>query len=106
MPIPAEQLYTPVRVCDACYDELTADRQSWSDQKIREFEKACESAAQKAREAVADRSSMMLLKTREPEDSVPPVTTTDKSGPTDQLYCDKIDKINHSAEAVAVESAS
>jgi len=44
VPIPAEQLYTPVRVCDACYDDLTVagatgDRPPathWSDEKIRE----------------------------------------------------------------------
>ena len=58
VPIPAEQLYQPVRVCDTCYDELTADRQTWSKEKILEFELALENSekarenAVKAREAV------------------------------------------------------
>ena len=58
VPIPAEQLYTPVRVCDSCYDDLTADRQTWSEEKIREFEAARDSA-EKAREtAVAAREAV------------------------------------------------
>ena len=49
VPIPAEQLYQPVRVCDTCYDELTADRHTWSKEKIFEFETARENS-EKARE--------------------------------------------------------
>jgi len=50
VPIPAEQLYTPVRVCDGCFNELSSDRASWSDEKIHEFELARD-AAEKAQES-------------------------------------------------------
>ncbi|XP_023340407.1 myotubularin-related protein 4 [Eurytemora carolleeae] len=88
VPIPAEQLYQPVRVCDTCYDELTADRQTWSKEKILEFEIARENSEKARENAVKAREAVdkPIVVERRGENGI---DTVGKKGNVPEL-CDKL----------------